>query len=258
LLNLKQALRVYLEHRVEIIQRRSKYELKRARKRAHILEGLKIALDNLDDVIRLIRNAKDTPQARQRIRNRFKLTIAQADAILEMPLRRLSGLERRKIDQEYKEILKQIKSLETLLRSETKIRNHISNELTEIKGKYGDPRRTQIVLPKSDGDQVLTPLTAMDLAPAKDAWIVITSDGRISRTSTMRVPRLAGKNTPQFVIGMSGKDTLYLFDEKGAAAAIPIHVIPEVDRLENGTPLNSVSPFPANTKLSIDSKTAPL
>jgi DNA gyrase subunit A len=249
LLNLKQALRVYLEHRVEIIRRRSKYELKQARKRAHILEGLQIALKNLDDVIRMIRNAKDTPQARQRLRNRFKLTIAQADAILEMPLRRLSGLERRKIDQEYKEIQKRIKSLETLLRSETKIRDHISDELAEIKGKYGDPRRTQIVLPKNDGDRILTPLTAMDLAPAKDSWIVITEDGRISRTPTMRIPRLAGRNTPHFVIGASGRDTLYLFDERGASAAIPIHVVPEVDQSENGTPLNSVSPFPPNAKL---------
>jgi DNA gyrase subunit A len=250
LLNLKQALRVYLEHRVEIIRRRSKFELNRARKRAHILEGLKIALKNLDDVIRLIRNAKDTPQARQRIRNRFKLTIAQADAILEMPLRRLSGLERRKIDQEFKDVQKKIKILETLLRSEKKIRDHISDELVEIKGKYGDPRRTQIVRPKSKGDQILTPLTAMDLAPSKDAWIVITNDGRISRTPTMRLPRLAGRNSPQFVIGASGRDTLYLFEERGSAAAVPIHVIPEVDQPVNGTPLNSVSPFPPNVKLT--------
>jgi DNA gyrase subunit A len=250
LLNLKQALRVYLEHRAEIIRRRSKFELNRARKRSHILEGLKIALQNLDDVIRLIRNAKDTPQARQRIRNRFKLTIAQADAILEMPLRRLSGLERRKIDQEYKEVQKKIKNLETLLRSEKKIRDHISDELAEIKGKYGDPRRTQIVRPKSKGDQILTPLTAMDLAPSKDAWIVITNEGRISRTPTRRIPRLAGRNSPQFVIGASGRDTLYLFEENGSGAAVPIHVIPEVDQPNNGTPLNSVSPFPSNVKLT--------
>jgi DNA gyrase subunit A len=250
LLSLKQALHVYLEHRVEIIRRKTKFELARARKRAHILEGLKTALQNLDEVIQLIRNAKDVPQARSRLRKRFELSIAQADAILEMPLRRLSALERRKIDQEYRELQKQIKSLESLLRSEIKIRNHISAELEEIKVKYGDPRRTQVVRPKSDGDEVIAPLTAMDLALTKEAWIVITSDGRISRTPTMRVPRLAGRNPPQFVVGTGGRDTLYLFDEKGSAAAIPLHVIPEVDRPESGVPLNSVSPFSSSVKLA--------
>lgn len=105
--------------------------------------------------------------------------------------------------------------------------------------------------PKSDGDEVIAPLTATDLAITKEAWIVITNDGRISRTPTMRIPRLAGRNPPQLVIGSSGRDTLYLFDERGSAAAIPLHVIPEVDRPESGIPLKSVSPFSPNVKLAV-------
>lgn len=258
LLNLKQALRVYLEHRVEIIRRRSNYELDRAQKRGHILEGLRIALQNLDDVIQLIRRAKDTPQARQRLRNRFKLTIAQANAILEMPLRRLSGLERRKIDQEYRDVQKQIKNLKTLLRSDKKIRNHISEELAAIKVKYGDPRRTQIVWAKGVGDQIQAPLTATDLALSKDTWIVITQDGRISRSPSKRLPRISGRNAPQIVIGASGKDTLYVCDEKGSTASIPIHVIPEVDQPSKGTPLNSISPLASNAKLAAGIAIPPL
>ncbi len=250
LLNLKQALRVYIEHRIEIVQRRSKYTLNRAKKRAHILEGLKIALENLDDVIAIIRRAKDTPTAHQRLRNKYNLSIAQTDAILDMPLRRLSGLERRKIDQEYRELQKQIKSLETLLRSEKKIRDLISDELVETKAKYGDPRRTQIVRTKGGDDLALTPLTAIDIAPVKDAWIVVTQDGHISRTPTMRLPRMSGRDAPKLVIGASGRDILYLFDEKGSGAAIPVHVIPEVDQPTKGIPINSVSPFGSGINLA--------
>ena len=167
-----------------------------------------------------------------------------------MPLRRLSGLERKKIDQEYRDVQKQMKNLEILLRSDKKIRNHISEELTAIKGKYGDPRRTQIAWMKGVGDQIQSPLTATDLAPSKDTWVVITQDGRISRSPTKRLPRISGRNAPQIVIGASGKDTLYLCDEKGSAVSIPIHVIPEVDQPSNGTPLKSISPFASNAKLA--------
>jgi DNA gyrase subunit A len=115
LLSLKQALRVYLEHRLEVTRRRSQYDLERAQERAHILAGLRLALQHLDEVIQLIRSSSDADQARLRLMKRYKLSDLQARAILDMPLRRLASLERKKIDQEYKETLAQIDELESLL-----------------------------------------------------------------------------------------------------------------------------------------------
>jgi len=251
LLNLKQALRVYLEHRIEIVTRRSQFELDRAEQRSHILEGLRVALKNLDDVIQLIRSSRDTAQASKRLSKRYKLTEMQTQAILEMPLRRLSGLERKKIDREYKEVQRQIKQLQNLLGSETKIRGQIVVELTLLKAEYADPRRTQIVRRKVKAGYAGPPLTASDLAVPKATWIVLTKSGLISRTPSARLPRLAGLRAPARVIGASGKDNLYLFERGGAGVAIPIHVIPEIGNPEKGVPLKSVSPFDHRTQITV-------
>jgi DNA gyrase subunit A len=145
LLTLKQALRVYLDHRLEIIRRRSEFDLEKARQRAHILEGLRVALKNLDAVIDMIRKAPDVETARTRLMKRFRLSELQAQAILEMQLRRLAALERKKIEDEYKEMLALIKELESLLRSPKKMRQEVADELQAVKDAYGDRRRTQIV-----------------------------------------------------------------------------------------------------------------
>ena len=144
LLSLKQALRVYLDHRLEVMRRRSVFDRARARERAHVLEGLIIALDNLDEVIKTIRKSRNSDTARRNLVKNFKVTEIQAQAILEMPLRRLASLEIRKIRDEHKEKLKLIKSLEALLASPRKQRRHIADELKRVKDKYGDPRRTFI------------------------------------------------------------------------------------------------------------------
>jgi DNA gyrase subunit A len=145
LLGLKQALRVYLEHRLTVVRRRSEYDLERARQRAHILEGLRIALKNLDEVVDMIRRSPDAETARARLMKRFHLTEIQSLAILDMPLRRLAALERRKIEEEYKEVLATIKGLEALLRSPKKMRQVVSEELIAVKDTFADSRRTQIV-----------------------------------------------------------------------------------------------------------------
>ncbi len=239
LLTLKQALRFYLEHRLAVVRRRSEFDLRRARERAHVLQGLRIALEHLDEVVPLIRSAKDVDQARERLRRRFRLTEIQADAILDMPLRRLASLERKKIDLEYKEKLAQIKSLEALLASDKKLREAIADEIRQMKALYGDRRRTQVVQ-VGKGKKPRQALTASDLAelaPVKETWVVVTPEGLISRTLTARLPRLSGKGAPSLVIGASGRDTLYLFEPHGNAAAVAVHTLPECDDPSQGSPV---------------------
>jgi DNA gyrase subunit A len=244
LLTLKQALRVFLEHRLTVVRRRSEYDLARAQERAHILEGLRTALQHLDEVIALIRGAADADQAQQKLMKRYKLTEAQARAILDMPLRRLSGLERKKIDLELKETLTRIKELATLLASEKRMRETISEELAQVKATYGDRRRTLIVEAKK-GKKAGALLTAGDLAPEKETWVVVTDDGLISRTPTARLPRLAGRSAPRVLIGTGGRDTLYLFDANGAGAAVAVHTLPECDDPKEGNPVAGTTAFAA-------------
>src|SRR5690606_37805719 len=141
-LSLKQCLRVYLDHRLEVVRRRSEYELTRARERAHILEGLLKALDVLDEVIATIRRSRNADTARKNLIALLKISPIQAEAILSMQLRRLAALERKAIEDEYKEKVKLIQYLESLLQSEAKMRDVISDELASIKQAYSDPRRT--------------------------------------------------------------------------------------------------------------------
>jgi DNA gyrase subunit A len=149
MLSLKQCMRVFLEHRLEIVRRRSQFELEKARQRLHILEGYRVALKNLDEVIDLIRKAPDADQARTRLMKRFKLSEIQAQAILDLQLRRLAALERKKIEEEFKEILARIKELEALLRSPKKMRQVVSEELLAVKEKFNDRRRTHNVVLKA-------------------------------------------------------------------------------------------------------------
>jgi DNA gyrase subunit A len=248
LLTLKQALRVYLEHRLTVIRRRSEYDLEKARARAHILEGYLVALKNLDEVIKLIRGAPDVETARKKLMKRFKLTEIQANAILEMQLRRLAALERKKIETEYKEVQLDIKTLEGLLKSPKKMRSVVADELIEVKADYGDRRRTQIVnLKKGKATQLLT---ASDLLPEQTVWVGATADGLVSHTRDEKTPRPSGNEAPRWLVKASTTDTLYLVSESGKAAAIAVHTLPQTDKLGDGTPWHKVSPLRENDKLA--------
>jgi DNA gyrase subunit A len=249
-LSLKQALQVYIEHRLEIIRRRSIFDLERARQRAHILEGLRIALQNMDEVVALIRRSPDVETARTRLMHKYKLSEAQADAILDMPLRRLAALERKKIETEYKELLDLIKDLEELLKSPKKMRGVVADELTTIKENYGDRRRTQIVA-LEEGTTTKTILTVRDFAPDQPAWVVVDQNGLVSRTLEGNEPRLWGRAAPKLVLKANTRDTLYLVAENGKAAAIALHSLPEVGSADEGVLYTKVCPLSDKDKVAV-------
>jgi DNA gyrase subunit A len=242
LLTLKQALRAYLEHRLTVIRRRGEFDLERARQRTHILEGLLVALKNLDDVISLIRNAPDVDAARLHLMKRYKLTEIQANAILEMQLRRLAALERKKIEAEYKDTLALIRELQALLKSSRKMRLLAAEELLKVREAYGDRRRTQIVSLKK-GKASRQPLTTTDLVPGQVVWVGVTDEGIIARTYDEKLPRLSGNDAPRLLVRASTHDTLYLVSARGQAAAIAVHTLPEVGKLSEGIPFNKASPL---------------
>ena len=247
MLSLKQALRVFLDHRLEVVKRRGEYDLARAREREHLLAGLRIALKNLDDVIQMIRTSRDPDQASQRLQQRLKLSEVQAQAILNMPLRRLSNLERKKIEKEYKEIIDQIKALESLLHSPKKMRNLIAQELVEIKNNFNDRRRTMIAQ-TTEGKRTAV-LAAADITPDKDTWVVVTPSGMIYRTPTARLPRLSGRAAPELVIGANTHDLLYLFDAQGQASALLVHTLPESDDPSGAKQITGATAFVLDTAL---------
>ena len=248
LLALKQALRVYLEHRIDVTRRRTQFDLDKARQRAHILEGLRVALNNLDEVIQIIRRAQDVEEARIKLMKRFKLSEIQASAILEMQLRRLAALERKKIETEYKDLLALIKELEGLLKSAKKLRQVVGDELSQIKQTYGDKRRTQIVSLKA-GAEVHNLLTTNDLTPAQTVWVGLTEEGLIGRTMGDKLPRVSGRQAPVIVYKTSTHHTLYLVDAEGRTAAIAVQSLPETESFMDGIPVNKAAPFPSNPKI---------
>ncbi len=250
MLGLKQALRVYLEHRLTVGRRRSEHDLARAKKRAHILEGLRLALSNLDEVINLIRRAADVDQARSRLMRKFKLSQEQAQAILDMPLRRLASLERKKIEQEHKDIATLIKQLEALLRSPKKMRQLIAQELEAIREKYDDPRRTQIVR-LEEGETKASRLRATDLVPDSYVWVMVSPDGLISRTTEDKEPRPSGYDISQTLVRVNTRDTLFLVAENGEAAAIPVHLLPESEKPSEGVKFYKISPLTPEHKLAV-------
>jgi DNA gyrase subunit A len=241
MLSLKQALRVYLDHRLVVIRRRAEYELEKARARLHILEGLRIALKHLDEIIDLIKKAPDADIARDRLMKRYRLTEIQAQAILDMQLRRLAALERKKIEDEYKDLLAQIKNIESLLKSPIRMRQSVATELQQVKENYGDRRRTQITRLGAGAKSVLPVLTAIDLLPEQTVWVSATSDGLISRTLDDRPPRISGSMAPRFLLQVNTRDTLFLVSSKGEAAGIPVQTLPEAPNPQDGSPMHKVS-----------------
>jgi DNA gyrase subunit A len=239
-LNLKQILTLYIRHRHEVITKKSQFELAQAKARAHILEGLKIALDNLDAVIATIKRSKDADQAKERLMKKFGLTEIQAQAILDMQLRRLAALERQKIEDEYKMVGETITHLTDLLAHPKKILNVIKKELKGLKEKYADTRRTR-VFPQKIGE-----FSEADLVAKEETIITITAGGYLKRLpkGTFRTQRRGGKG----VSGMATKtedeiaqifianthDNILFFTDKGKVFQLKVWEIPEASRQSKG------------------------
>ncbi len=239
-LNLKQILTEFIKHRQKVIIKRTIFELEGAKKHAHILEGLKIALDNLNAVISTIKKSKDVQTAKANLMRKFKLSEIQAQAILDMQLRRLAALERKKIEDEYKNILKKIEYFSGLLAVPKKIINLVKKELVEVKKKYADPRRTKVYV------QDLESFNEEDLVPQENCLIAMTKGGYIKRLplGTYRSQRRGGKG----VTGMKTKiedeishfmmaqthDSILFFTNKGRVFSIRVWEIPEGSRQAKG------------------------
>ncbi len=220
-LTLKSALQHYLEHRITVVRRRSEHELARARRRAHILEGLRVALDHLDEVIQLIRRSRTTETAHKNLKRRFKLSDEQATAILEMPLRRLAALERRKIEEEYKEVLKRIAHLQDLLAHPAKLRAIIRDELQALKRAYADKRRTAIVEAKYTGQ-----VSAEDLIADTPAVLVVSQKGEVERILNLaHKPRSA--RGLHLVRTAHNRHELLIVTEDGLGWRRPVHQVPQ-------------------------------
>jgi DNA gyrase subunit A len=237
IMDLKEVLSHYLEHQKEVVIRRTRFDLRKAEERAHILEGLRIALNNIDEIIAIIRAAYD--DAKERLMQRFGLSERQAVAILDMQLRRLSGLEREKIEQEYAELLKTIERLKAILGDINLVHQIIKDELLEIKEKYGDARRTKIGVPVGDLEDV-------DLIAEEDIVVTLTHHGYIKRlpVDTYRAQRRGGRGvsalsvkTDDFVEMLFVASThsyVLFFTDKGRVYRLRGHEIPEASRNARG------------------------
>ncbi len=246
LLPLKKALQLFIEHRQTVLTRRTRFELEKAKARAHILEGLTIALNNLDAVIQTIRESPDAEAAKERLMKRFKLSELQAQAILDMQLRRLAALERQKIEDEYKQVKEQIAHLEDLLAHPKKILALIQEDLRELSDKYGDERRTHIAA------EAVENLSEADLVPDEAVLISLTSRGyvkRVAATSFRSQGRgskgVTGHATKEedevlTLIPARSLDTMLFFSDRGKVYSEKVYQIPDADRAAKGIPLVNV------------------
>src|SRR6266508_2527286 len=239
-LNLKQLIQHYIEHQVDVVTRRSRYELRKAEERDHIVQGLLIALQHIDEVIRIIRGSSDSDEARTKLMQKFKLSEVQANYILDMPLRRLTRLERTKLVDEHKELLSTIRRLKALLKDPQAIRGVVKAELLEIKKRYADPRRTEV---RADEGE----LEIEDLIQETDVIITITRAGYVKRLpmETYRRQGRGGKG----VIGANLKADdiisqvftttthhwILVFTNRGKVYRTKVHEIPEASRTGRGT-----------------------
>ena len=255
-LNLKEIISKYIDYQREVIYRRTKYDLEKAEKRVHILEGYKIALDNLDAVINIIRNAKDDDTAKHELMTRFNLDDVQAESILELKLRRLTGLERSKIEEELNDLLKLIDELKGILASDAKIYDIIKQELLEIKAKYADERRTEI------------DMTAIDyiddeaLIPEENIVVALTNKGYIKRTTsdTFKSQNRGGvgvkgmtTNEEDFVehlVDLSTHDYLLFFTNKGKVYRLKGYEIPQFGRQSKGLPIINLLQIEKDERIS--------
>ncbi len=253
ILTLRQCLNYYIDHRKDVILRRTKFELDKALARAHILEGLKIALDNIDEVINIIRNSYD--DAKERLMKRFGLSDIQAQAILDMRLKTLSGLQREKIEEEYNELMKLIAHLREILGSETLVFQIIKEELLEIKEKYGDERLTKIVAAEGEFNDE-------DLIKEEQMVVALTHFGYIKRMpiDTYRSQRRGGKGITGIstreedfvkqIFTTSTHDTVLFFSNKGKLYRLRGYEIPEAGRTAKGTAIVNLLSLDAGEKIS--------
>jgi DNA gyrase subunit A len=227
---LKRLLQVFVEHRREIVRRRSEYDLARAKERAHILEGLVKALDIIDRIIKLIRASRDTDVARQGLIKTFKFSELQANAILEMQLRRLAALERKKLEEELVEKRKLIKYLEDLLAHPNKILGVIRDELMSLKERFGDSRRTVII---GDAKNKVTAsaevLTTHELVPTEDVYVVVGQNGKIGRVPNMPRVTSAVSIVPAAVVRTTTRDLAYVVGSSGKAIVLSVANLPQED-----------------------------
>lgn len=255
-LGLKEIITKYIDYQKEIIIRRTRFDLDVAEKRVHILEGLKIALDNIDAVIKLIRGSQSDEEAREGLMKNFSLSEVQANAILEMRLRRLTGLEREKIENELEELLKTIEELKSILASEQKILEVIKNELLEIKQKYGDERRTNIDM------TAIEYIEDESLIPSEDIIINLTKNGYIKRlrSDTYKTQNRGGvgikgmtTNEEDFVekiLSMNTHDHLLFFSNKGRVYRLKGYEVPEFSRQSKGLPIINLLPLDKDENIS--------
>ncbi|NWF68906.1 MAG: DNA gyrase subunit A [Chloroflexi bacterium] len=236
-LTLKQALKVYLDHRQDVVRRRSEYDLARARERAHILQGLLAALDKLDAVITIIRGSRTAESARDNLRKALSISEIQAQAILDMQLRRLAALERQKIKEEFDEKMAQISYLEGLLGSAAQMREVVGEELNVIKQSYNDPRRTIIV-----GDTATQITTQSLLIPAENTWVTLTVKGKLGRSFIDAPPQVTTKmdEPPRLIAHATTAQVLHLFTTDGQCATIPVQQLPQINEPGAGVPFNSL------------------
>jgi len=241
-LTLRRALQEYIGHRQEVVTRRTEFELERARRRAHILEGLKIALDQIDAVIASIRRSRTTDTARQNLMKEFRLSEVQANAILDMRLARLAALERKKIDDEYKEVLGEIRRLEALLADPNLILGVIRQDLAMLKDKYGGERRTRV-------QDISGVLSEEDLIPEVDVLVTLTSRGYVKRIAdgVYRTQHRGGKgitgvtmrdeDAVQHILSANTMDSLLVFTNRGKVYQLKVHELPDSGRTAKGVPI---------------------
>ena len=242
LLSMKEALQCYVDHQIDVTVRRTKFDLRKAEDRAHILAGLLIALDHIDEIINIIRHSKDDPQAMSEMMERFNLSEIQAKAIMDMQLRRLTGLSRAKIEDEYNGLLTLIEDLKDILANHSRVLEIIRSELTAVKEKYGDERRTEI----SDSD---FDMQDEDLIPVEDIVITMTSNGYMKRmpVDTYRTQNRGGKggkgmavnddDVVEFLLTMSTHDYLMLFTNFGKVYRMKGYQVPNASRTAKGIPV---------------------
>ncbi len=255
-LTLKEALYHYLEHQKVVVRRRTAFELRRAEDRTHILEGLIIALDNIDEIITLIRASSNDQEAKNGLMDKFNLSERQAQAILDMRLRRLTGLERDKIQEEYDEIMKQIEELKAILADEEKLLQLIRDELIEIRDKYGDERRTEIVMGS------ITDIEDEDLIPEEAIVVTLSHNNYIKRlpSSTYRAQNRGGRGVQGMntvdedfvsqIVSMSTHDYILFFTNKGRVYRLKGYEIPELSRQSKGIPIVNMLEIDKDEKIS--------
>ena len=241
-LNIKEVLQAYIDHQVSIVERRTRFDLNKALDRAHILEGLKIALDHIDEIINIIRSSANDDEAMEALMNRFNLSEIQAKSILDMQMRRLTGLQRKKIEEEYDQLQLAIADYRDILNRHERVLGIIKDELAEMKAKYNDKRRTEIVEAESD-------INDADLIPVENVMIAITTNGYIKRTTidTYRTQNRGGKGVKGMtlnsddivdqVLTMSSHDDLLLFTNFGKVYRIRGFNVPSASRISKGIPV---------------------